>query len=209
MKFSFDEQVCSRNGVTLTEALALAFVKCCCMEKVNPSEYIDSMLKNEKLFVNNPQTLFRGPIYHPTPTWNEKLNQIIIDSDNTLPTDDGFLETAVKMQEFFPKGKMQLDGGAPIYYRGDKHRVAAKLKKWWKLYNSDCTYSFDDILLATEKYTAQKDEYDKHIKCCPYFILKEVKVENPDETKSVEFVSDLSVMLENMNDDDEKSFEGF
>lgn len=208
MRVSFDDAVCSKYGMTLTEALGLAFVKSCCIEKKNPAEYIEDMLKNEKLFVNNPGTLFRGPVYHPTPSWNEKLNQLIIDSDNALPEDDAFAETAVKMQAMFPKGKMQIDGGV-VYYRGEKGRVTAKLKKWWKLYNSDRIYSFDDILSATEKYVAQKEEYGTNIKCCPYFILKEVKVENPDGSRNVEFVSDLSVMLENMDDEETQTFEGF
>ena len=208
MKISFDENECSKNGLSLTETLALAFIKQCAAERKNPNEFIQNLFDRKMIFENQPSTLFRGPVYYPMGDYDRKLQAIILDSDKSLPKDSSFEELAQQLQEFFPKGKMS--GTKNTYYRGSYLTVAHHLKKWWKIYNFKNKYTFKDIIKATEKYASQFENDLTNMRTCAYFILKDDKRVDQDGKGYVEQISDLSVILENMNDDEqENSFIGF
>lgn len=182
MNISIDEKVLEQtkflgNTLTLPEYLLCLIVKA----GYNPEQTLSSLIQKGiivKDFYNEDKYYIKSGCY-------EALQDVLIDSDKSIPKITELNELVIKLQELFPKERKCDVNGVPKYaYRGNKTDVANRLQKFFKLYGK---YSYDDVLECTKRYV-ESFKYDKtYMKILPYYIMKDGE-------------SQLATELENMDD---------
>lgn len=176
MKYSIDDKVVNKLGLTIPELFAALLVK------TSPSvqDILDALTEKEVIVKTDYG-------YSITQHWNDVVEDILLTSDKSIPTDDDLAEFADELRMKFPKGKKL---GTPYYYRCNQREIVLKLKKFFGLYGNK--WSKEDILAATDKYI-ESMRGNPLMRISKYFIWK-----NDDKQGEV---SELATILENMEDD--------
>lgn len=182
MKITIDENICKKYGFSPEEVMFLLCVK---VSDVSPDKMLEDALQNKKIYFN--QELGK---YLPIDYVDEKLQNILLDSELSLPEIDRFEVLAVKLMDIFPSGKKE---GTTKYWKGNKKKVAKRLEKFCKIYGQ---YTDDDIIKATEHYVSSFNGNYTYMRLLEYFIIKDVKKMGEDGNY-VEQESELASCLEN------------
>ena len=140
MKFTIDEEICKKMGMTLPEVLAVILVK----TGVDIGELFKE-LQQKQIVVT--QTTLLGKVIMVTQRWDDIVSNILLSSDTAVPSEDRIEKLASTLMQIFPQGKKE---GTNTYWRGNIKDTKLKLKKFFKLYGTK--YSDEQIINATRKY---------------------------------------------------------
>lgn len=185
MKYEIDEDKLNENNIDFDEFILLSYLVFVSNNKRNKME----SLKDKGFIKVNKKN---GTV---TDAGVDLIKGILLGKDITIkPNTDRCLELADKINKEFPSCKMP---GGPYYFRCSKKDVAKKLESFFDKYGD---YSDEDILAATRKYVAMRSDDLTKMKMSKYFIWKETKKLNEEGEFVTEVNSDLSNMLENMDD---------
>lgn len=185
MTISLNDKVIKKSGVSLGEVLLMIAIQ-------NNVDFnaAESELKKKGLI----STSYNRETYLPvglfvTSTGNNVVNNIILDSDKSVGTDDfnQRIEALVpQLQSIYPEGKNFNNQ----YWRGNKTDIKRKLQTFFKKYGND--YTDEQIINATQAYVSGFNGEYKFMRLLQYFIWKEgVK----DGTKVP--ISELANYIEN------------
>lgn len=181
MKITINEEVCKKHNLSVEETIGLLFVRL----TQNAHKEIDKLINDEKV-VND---LLTDEILI-TQRWNDEVDSIILESDESIPNEEELRELASKMREMFPKG-FKIGSAA---WRGNVRELTIRLQKFYKLYGN---YKPEQILDATKRYVQSfNGDYTK-MRILKYFILKHDPQMGEDGIRHVEDISDLANFLEN------------
>lgn len=181
MKITINEEVCKKHNLSVEETIGLLFVRL----TQNAHKEIDKLINDEKV-VND---LLTDEILI-TQRWNDEVDSIILESDDSIPNEEELRELASKMREMFPKG-FKIGSAA---WRGNVRELTIRLQKFYKLYGN---YKPEQILDATKRYVQSfNGDYTK-MRILKYFILKHDPQMGEDGIRHVEDISDLANFLEN------------
>lgn len=181
MKITINEEVCKKHNLSVEETIGLLFVRL----TQNAHKEIDKLINDEKV-VND---LLTDEILI-TQRWNDEVDSIILESDDSIPNEEELRELASKMREMFPKG-FKIGSAA---WRGNVRELTIRLQKFYKLYGN---YKPEEILDATQRYVQSfNGDYTK-MRILKYFILKHDPQMGEDGIRHVEDISDLANFLEN------------
>ena len=181
MKITINEEVCKKHNLSVEETIGLLFVRL----TQNAHKEIDKLINDEKV-VND---LLTDEILI-TQRWNDEVDSIILESDDSIPNEEELRELASKMREMFPKG-FKIGSAA---WRGNVRELTIRLQKFYKLYGN---YKPEEILDATKRYVQSfNGDYTK-MRILKYFILKHDPQMGEDGIRHVEDISDLANFLEN------------
>lgn len=181
MKITINEEVCKKHNLSVEETIGLLFVRL----TQNAHKEIDKLINDEKV-VND---LLTDEILI-TQRWNDEVDSIILESDDSIPNEEELRELASKMREMFPKG-FKIGSAA---WRGNVRELTIRLQKFYKLYGN---YKPEEILDATKRYVQSfNGDYTK-MRILKYFILKHDPQMDEDGIRHVEDISDLANFLEN------------
>ena len=181
MKITINEEVCKKHNLSVEETIGLLFVRL----TQNAHKEIDKLINDEKV-VND---LLTDEILI-TQRWNDEVDSIILESDESIPNEEELRELASKMREMFPKG-FKIGSAA---WRGNVRELTIRLQKFYKLYGN---YKPEEILDATKRYVQSfNGDYTK-MRILKYFILKHDPQMGEDGIRHVEDISDLANFLEN------------
>ena len=183
MNISIDDKVLSNLKTADGQKLDINELLVCMiiLMNENPTDVTQRLLNRGVLIKdNNTQQL------HVFRKYIDLVEGILLASDKAVPTLSSLDELVNKLQELFPKERMN-DRYA---YRGNKRDVTERLQKFFKLYGQ---YSYDDVLECTKRYV-ERFKYDRTgMRILPYFIMKKTD----DGLKS-----DLATELDNMDTDE-------
>ena len=186
MKITVDEKVCLKHKLTLAETLlALAF-------RETTIDDIQNMLNRDILVHKNDQ-------YVLAKNWNDILDEILCESNDSIDDEERLLNLAKKMRECFPEGRMP---GTAYYYRCNNREVVLKLKKFFTQYGN---YPDDKIIDATKRFVASFQGNYRYLPLIKYFISKNKLVMDEDGQNHVSEVSELASYLENNTDKEQTS----
>lgn len=184
MTISINDKVCTDNGITMPQLLALLLVK--------TGENIPKLLQDlesKEMIVRETSLLEDN--YIITQRWDNVCCNIILSSDKDVPNDTHIEELAKELMELFPKGKKP---GTNTYWRGNLKDTKLRLKKFYKLYGNK--YTDNQILDATKKYIG--DHVDlSYMRVLKYFIWKDIKKVDSEGIGYIEETSDLASYIEN------------
>lgn len=183
MTITIDEDVCKKYGLTLAEVLAVLLVK--------TGKDVETTFAS----LESRMVLVRGVLANSflvTQGWDDKVANILLDSDKDRQPQDRIEALAVKMMELFPAGKKE---GTSQYFRGNKKDVSLKLKKFFKLYGN--AYTDEQILDATKKYVESFNGRYNYMRVLKYFIWKNETKTDSDGVSYISEVSDLASYIEN------------
>lgn len=189
MKLIIDEKICAKHKMTLSETLLALSARIEVLE-----ENMDNMLNRGILENDNYGCKV-------TQSWSDVLDEIISESSNEI-SDERLLNLAVKIQNCFPASKMVDRFGKPTayYYRCNKNEIMAKLKKFFLKFGN---YSDDDIIDATKRYVSSFNGNYTGMRLAKYFIWKDDKKMQDDDSVKVESISDLATFLENKESEED------
>ena len=186
MKYSIDEDICTKYSLDLPSVFAVLIVK----SEVDIEDLFNSLIEKEVFIKGSNGDL------HVTPRWDDVVSSILLESDAVVPKVDRITALAETLMGMFPTGKKP---GTSLYWRGNKKDTILKLQKFFKLYGE--SYSDEQIINATKSYVESFNGDYSFMRVLKYFIIKsEVKI-NEDGRGSVEQVSDLASYIENEGQD--------
>lgn len=193
MTISLNDEVISRSGVSLGEVLLMIAAQ----NNVDFSVAEKELKKKGFISVS-----YDGETHLPvglfvTTTGNKVLNNIILDSDKSVGTNDfnQRIELLVpQLQSIYPEGKNFNNQ----YWRGNKTDIKRKLQTFFKKYGND--FTDEQIIKATQAYVSGFNGDYKFMRLLQYFIWKE---EIKDGTKVS--ISELANYIENADQTDEMS----
>ena len=186
MKIEINEDICEKNGLNISELLAILLIKSC----EDLSKLFQSM-EDKEIIVKD---LFKG--YLITQRWDDVASTILLDSEKTHQSQERLEDLASKLMEIFPKGKKE---GTCHYFRGNKKDNILKLKKFFKLYGK---FTDQQILDAARNYVASFNGNYAYMRILKYFIWKDETKINSEGTRYIEEVSDLANWIENAGCED-------
>lgn len=167
MRYSIDTDVIERKGYTEAECLGMLFLMSC---KRGLDEELDSMKMKGMIDMFN----------QPTMRASEDVQSIVLDSEESMPSDERIVNLASTLREFFPKGFKT----GSYAWRGNLRDLSLRLKKFFKFYGD---YTDEQIIDATKKYVESFNGDLTNMRILKYFIYKD------------DF-SDLASMLENKDE---------
>lgn len=182
MKITIDEEVSKKHNLTIEETIGLLFVRL----TQNAHSEIDKLIGDEKV-VND----FLNQELLVTQRWSDEVDSILLESDNSIPTEEELSKLAASMRELFPKG-FKIGTSA---WRGNVRELTLRLQKFYKLYGNN--YTPEQILEATRKYVQSFNGDYSRMRILKYFILKHDPQMGEDGVRHVEDISDLATFLEN------------
>lgn len=185
MKFTIDEEICKKMGMTLPEVLAVILVK----TGVDIGELFKE-LQQKQIVVT--QTTLLGKVIMVTQRWDDVVSNILLSSDTAVPSEDRIEKLASTLMQIFPQGKKE---GTNTYWRGNIKDTKLKLKKFFKLYGTK--YSDEQIITATRKYVESFNGNYSYMRVLKYFIWKDVRKQDSEGNFYIEEVSDLATLIEN------------
>ena len=185
MKYIIDESVCKKHNLALTDTLCLLFLKSCGGEF---SEVLERLKKEEKIASPLLEFAETADNLSVTPRWNDELCEILLESDNSIPSEDRIINLVTQMRELFPKG-MKINNSA---WRGNIRELKLRMQKFFKMYGD---YSDEDILKATKSYVESFNGDYTFMRILKYFILKsEVKQHQNENGEIISQVEDISIL---------------
>lgn len=191
MKYVIDEKVCKKHNLTLTETLGLLFAKSC---NGNIDEALESLVGGEKLLNGD---MFSGESYMITDRWNDEVESVLLESDNSIPSEDRVEKLVRQMRELFPKG-MKVGNSA---WRGNVRELKLRMLKFFKLYGN---YTDEQIMEATKKYIDSFNGNYTYMRIIKYFILKsELKVSQNEKGEMIQQYEDTSMLANILENPDE------
>lgn len=195
MTISLNDKIIKKSEVSLGEVLLMIAIQ-------NNVDFIaaEKELK-KKGFIS---TSYNKDTHLPiglfiTSKGNSTLNNIILDSDKSVGTDDfnQRIELLVpQLQAIYPEGKNFNNQ----YWRGNKTDIKRKLQTFFKKYGNE--YTDEQIIKATQSYVSGFNGEYKFMRLLQYFIWKE---EVKDGTKVP--ISELANYLENAGQTNEMSID--
>ena len=185
MKYIIDESVCKKHNLTLTDTLCLLFLKSCGGEF---SKVLERLKKEEKIASPLLEFAETADNLSVTPRWDDELCEILLVSDNSIPSEDRIVNLVTRMRELFPKG-MKVNNSA---WRGNIRELKLRMQKFFKMYGD---YSDEDILKATKSYVESFNGDYTFMRILKYFILKsEVKQHQNEDGEIISQVEDISIL---------------
>lgn len=181
MKFVIDEDIATKNDLSIQELLLTLLIKV----GADIPAILEQLQKREVV----GKDIFNN--YYVTPHWVDVCDNILLSSEKTIPKDDNLAPLAEELMALMPPGKMP---GTVYYYKCNKREIILKLKKFTKLYGQ---YSFEDIKNATKRYVDSFNGNYTYMKLLKYFILKEERAVDAEGKGYVDEKSTLATMLEN------------
>jgi len=186
MQLSIDERQCSKYHLTPQQVLvALA---------VRSVDDFDALWKD---LVEKEVIVCHEDQWYITQSWNDKVDDILMESTGKAESEDRLLALAKRMREVYPDGKMP---GTSYYYRCNVKEVASKMKRFFLDHGN---YTDDEIVEATKKF-AEANKGNKYIPLLKYFISKQKTIRNEDGVGHIEEVSELASYLENKQQEEGK-----
>ena len=182
MIITIDEDVCKTWGLSFSEVLAIVLVK---TGKDIPILFVN--LEDKKALVKD---IFNK--YLVTQGYDERVSNILLDSEKDRQPQDKIELLAKQMMELFPALKK---AGSSQYFRGNKKDITLRLKKFFKLYGNK--FSNDQIIIATKKYVESFNGNYTYMRVLKYFIWKDEKRIDSDGIGYIDEVSDLASYIEN------------
>lgn len=183
MKYTFDDELVKKSGLTLQEFLIALAIK---SDSISIDDAITSLEDKRKI-------IRKKDGHYISQTLNDKVELILLDSDKHKPKEDRVIKLAERLREIFPKGKKE---GTPYYWRCNTGEVTQKLKTFFKMYGNK--YSDDQIVEAAKKYVESFNGNYQFMYLLKYFILK-----NKIEKGEVVEVSELLTYVENAGQEDD------
>lgn len=168
MRYVIDTDLIQQRNYTEAEVLGVMFLTAC--NRGYQEEFLSMQSKGMLDMFGNP-----------TMSAVENVQNILLDADSSVPSEDRLEKLYESMREYFPRGYKV----APYAWRGNKKDVTLKLKKFFKLYGNK--YTDEQILDATRRYVECFNGNNTHMRILKYFILKDNE-------------SDLATVLENEDD---------
>ena len=187
MKYVFDTMKVLKQDLSLSQFFLALSIKCGGIIEKDIKE-----LKQKQVLISDMD----GELYI-TPGWSDKIDNILLDSDKSIPTSSGIEHLAERLMNLFPKGRKE---GTSHYWKGNKKEIILKLRKFFKLYGNK--YTYDKIIEATERYVNSFNGNYRYMRVLKYFIYKSEKKVDENGIGYIEDVSQLAEYLEN-NDDTE------
>lgn len=187
MKISIDKKVCEKNGLTVSETLALLLVKSC-----DDIHGLIEEMKEKHMLVQDD--LFKELLL--SRKWNDILITVLLDSDDRKEDPKRINKLVEQLREIFPTGRKE---GTTQYWRGNRKEIAQKLKTFFKLYGE---HTDEQILDAAKKYVESFNGQYRHMRLLKYFLIKNERKETEDGVKVVE-ISDMASYIENADDSDD------
>lgn len=193
MTISLNDKVIKKSGVSLGEVLLMIAIQ-------NNVDFnaAESELKKKGLISTSYDRETHLPVgLFVTSMGNNVVNNIILDSDKSVGTDDfnQRIEALVpQLQSIYPEGKNFNNQ----YWRGNKTDIKRKLQTFFKKYGND--YTDEQIINATQAYVSGFNGEHKFMRLLQYFIWKE---EVKDGTKVP--ISELANYIENADQTNEMS----
>ena len=178
MKYVIDDVIVAKSELNLPELFALLLVK----TGANVKEVLDGLAKKEAIV---EQTVGK---YLITQRWSDMSDNILLSSENTIPTDEELIHLAEKLMQILPQGKKP---GTPYYWKCNKREVALKLKSFFKLYGAQ--YTEEEIISAAYRYVESFNGDYRYMRLLKYFIWKK---ENGEE------ISELATYIDNDGQED-------
>lgn len=191
MRFIIDEDVCTKEGITLQELLALLLIK----TGANINEILSELSIKEALV----KDVISGKLLI-TSRWSDKVSEVLLDSENIgLPSDK--MDSLVnELMKIFDKGKK--DG--KYWFKGNRRDISLRLKKFFKLYGD--RYSDEDIIKAAKAYVESFNGDYRYMRLLKYFIWKDQKKEGSDGKIYIEEISELATYLDNLDSDNNENY---
>lgn len=182
MKYVIDEAVAEKMGLSLPQILLLMFIK-----TGNDIKWVLSELQDKEAIIQIGTPPNR---YMLTQRWNDLCDNVLLTSDNSVPTEDEIMPIAEKLMKIFPQGKKP---GTPYYWKCNKREVMLKLKSFFKLYGR--TYTEEEILNAARRYVDSFNGDYRFMRLLKYFIWKKDGGEGE--------VSELATFIDNEGQEDD------
>lgn len=182
MKIVLSRKGLFNNSISLGEVLLLLAY----YNKEDLQEAHSSLLKKGYI-----DTIYNT--INPTYKWRvtekgkEKLDSVIIDSEEFKKTDEEIMKLAESLKEIFPVGRKD---GTSNYWAEGKALIVKRLKAFFKKYGTD--YTDEQIINATKKYVESFNGNYQFMRTLKYFIFKD-----KDVAGEREYSSDLLNFLEN------------
>lgn len=179
MRLTIDERQCSKNNLTPQQVMvALA---------VRSSDDFKALWKD---LLEREVIVKHGGQWMITQRWNDRVDDILMESTGKTESEDRLLALAKKMREIYPEGKMP---GTSYYYRCNTKEIVFKMKRFFLTYGS---YTDKEILDAERRFVEEKKN-DKFLPLLKYFISKSKTVRDEYGVGHIEEVSELASYLEN------------
>lgn len=186
MQLSIDERQCSRYHLSPQQLLVALAVR----STEDFKALWKDLLQREVIVKHDGQWMI-------TQRWNDKVDDILMESTGKTESEDRLTELAKKMRKEYPDGKIP---GTSYYYRCNVGEVASKLKRFFLKYGN---YSDDEIIAATKRFVNDK-KGDVYLPLLKYFIWKQKTVRDEWGVGHVEEISTLATYLENSQQEGEK-----
>ena len=182
MSIAINDDICKKYGLTLSEVLAILFIKTCS----NIYDVLDKLESKQVLI----KDISEG--YLVTQRWDDVVSNIILDSDSGSQSLDRITNLTSKLMEVFPKEKKV---GTSHYFRCNSKDVSLKLKKFFKLYGNK--YTDEQIINAAKAYVSSFNGIYTYMRILKYFIWKPERKVNEEGKVYIEETSDLATWIEN------------
>lgn len=155
MTISLNKEACSKNGITLGEALLLLSIA----NKANLEEAKQALIKKGFITADR-DNLFQQIGWRLTNKGTEVIDSVIIDSDKKQEPNERLTQLATKLKEIFPKGKKD---GTNYYWADGIALIVRRLKLFFKKYNSSLNKMFEEELFSEEVPTMTIEDFNKFI----------------------------------------------
>ena len=183
MKYTVDEKVVQKFGLTLPQVFALLSLKAS-KQGVKLKDIFDELRTKEAIVTYDD-------VDYITQHWNDVCDDILLTSKKYIPSNEELEPLAEELRSIFPQGKKE---GTPYYWKCNKREVILKLKSFYELYG--LTYSHEQIINAARRYVASYNGDYRFMRLLKYFIWKK-----EDGIES----SDLATFIDNEDQDDENT----
>lgn len=181
MRWTINEEILAKNGLTIQEYLFLLFNAKGGDVHECVQSLIDKKWGNEDLFDDTKIVMSNNV--------KDKVFEILVDSDKLVENrEDEFNSLANKLRELFPEGRKP---GTTYSWRGSTLEVSRKLKNL--VVKHGCQFTEEEAIAATKAYIESFNGDYKFMKLLKYFILKTPRNNDGD----VEVQSDLMTFIEN------------
>lgn len=185
MKIVIDDTICKNNNLDIKEVSILLAHN---FGLVWDKTYND---------LENKGFLHKGILgdYQTTQKGKDLLNQIILDSIATKPTDKERLEAlAIKLKEVYPKGRKE---GTNYMWRGTTAEIVRKLQTLIVKY--DFNFTDEEAVDATRSYVESFNGDYRFMQLLKYFLFKTVR----DADGNTEIKSEFMSRIENKGQEEE------
>jgi len=186
MQLSIDERQCSKYHLSPQQVLVALAVR----STDDFKSLWKDLIQREVIVKHDGQWLI-------TQRWNDRIDDILMESTGKAENEDRLTELAKKMREAYPEGKMP---GTGYYYRCNNKEIVFKMKRFFLDHGN---YSDEEILDAVKRFVKEK-KGDKFMPLLKYFISKQKTVRDEFGNGHIEEVSELASYLENKQQEEVK-----